>query len=123
MGIDIYARWEGMSRDEIAAQACGFSIAHGYSGYLREAYHGAPYATRVLVPEAFFYHEGATIPAALLQKRLPTALKVAEEREAKLYRSPRHQVEIVLKSFRDFVSLCSLREAETGKPCCIIASW
>ena len=46
MGIDIYARWNGQSSAEQQAQYTGFSIEHGHVGYLREAYHGAPYATR-----------------------------------------------------------------------------
>ena len=53
MGIDIYAQWDGMTAQEEAAQVTGFSIEHGHVGYLREAYHGEPYATKVLVPEAF----------------------------------------------------------------------
>ena len=53
MGIDIYAEWDGMSEAEKTAQITGFSAEHGHVGYLREAYHGEPYATKVLVPEAF----------------------------------------------------------------------
>ena len=58
MGIDIYARWRGQTLDEIAAQTrAGFSVEAGSTGYLREAYHGEPYATRHLCAEAF--DEGA----------------------------------------------------------------
>ena len=53
MGIDIYAKWDRMSRQEEAAQITGFSVEHGHVGYLREAYHGEPYATKVFVPQAF----------------------------------------------------------------------
>lgn len=53
MGIDVYASWPGMTPADVRAQHTGFSIAHGHTGYLREAYHGSPYATRTLVPEAF----------------------------------------------------------------------
>lgn len=42
-----------MTEHERRAQQTGFSVVHGHVGYLREAYHGEPYATRVLVPEAF----------------------------------------------------------------------
>lgn len=52
MGIDLYARWEGMTKDEKEAQYTGFAGA-GEAGYIREAYHGDIYATRVLIPEAF----------------------------------------------------------------------
>ena len=73
MGIDIYAEWRGMTQEESNAQITGFDAAAGHVGYLREAYHGEPYATRVLVPEAFEKGEAA-IPAALLRERLPAAL-------------------------------------------------
>ena len=66
MGIDIYAKWSGMTREESKAQITGFDTAAGQVGYLREAYHGEPYATRVLVPEAF-EDEVAVIPAAALR--------------------------------------------------------
>jgi hypothetical protein len=32
-------------------------------------------------------------------------------------------IERVLKSHRDFVALCQRKEAETGEPCLIIASY
>ena len=68
MGIDLYARWRDMTEDERAAQITGFSIEHGHVGYLREAYHGEPYATRVLIPEAFEAGaDGTTITADVLQ--------------------------------------------------------
>ena len=74
MGIDIYARWPGQTEAETDAQGTGYSIAHGHIGYLREAYHGEPYATRVLVPEAFdrvAHPSGAPIPAATLRNGFP----------------------------------------------------
>jgi hypothetical protein len=122
MGIDIYAHWDRMSMAEQAAQITGFSVEHGHVGYLREAYHGEPYATKVLVPEAFTY--GRTrIDAATLQKRLPVALQAAEERERVLYgATDAEEIERVLKSYRDFVALCARKEQETGIPCLIIVS-
>jgi len=42
-------RWNGQTKAEIEAQYTGFSVVHGHVGYLREAYHGAPYATEYLV--------------------------------------------------------------------------
>jgi hypothetical protein len=123
MGIDIYAKWDRMSMAEEAAQITGFSVEHGHVGYLREAYHGQPYATRVLVPEAF--EDGrARIDAGTLQKRLPVALQVAEKRERKVYGvTDAKEIERVLKSYRDFVALCARKEQETGIPCLIIASY
>lgn len=123
MGIDIYARWRDMTPREEAAQITGFSAVHGHVGYLREAYHGEPYATRFLVPEAFAAGaDGAPIPAAVLRVRLDETLVVAEERERKLYRSTDKEIRAVLKSYRDFVALCEAHEARTGEPCRIIAS-
>ena len=122
MGIDIYAEWGGMTAAERDAQITGFSIVHGHVGYLREAYHGEPYGTRVLVPEAF-EQDVADIPAATLKKRLPEALAAAERRERELYKGSSADVAAVLKSYRDFVALCARKEAETGKPCRIIASY
>jgi hypothetical protein len=88
MGIDIYLRWQGMTEEERAAQRAGYSVVYGHVGYLREAYHGEPYGTRVLVPEAFestpgddVGEEGAVrIPTWVLRNRLPVALSAARER-------------------------------------------
>lgn len=70
MGIDIYAEWDGMTEAEHDAQLTGFSVEHGHVGYLREAYHGEPYTTKVLVPGAFEEHR-VPIHAATLADRLP----------------------------------------------------
>ena len=105
-----------------------FSIAHGHIGYLREAYHGEPYATRVLVPEAFDHEahpDGARIPAETLRERLPETLETATRRQCLVYdEGPDNQnTRTVLKSFRDFVELCERKERETGEPCSIRASY
>jgi hypothetical protein len=123
MGIDIYAEWDGMSDAEKKAQVTGFSVEHGHVGYLREAYHGEPYATRVLVPESFETGR-AEIPAATLWERLPETLKAAEQRERELYgETDINEIGRVLKSYVAFVALCAEKEDETGKPCLIIASY
>ena len=123
MGIDIYAEWDGMSDAEKKAQVTGFSVEHGHVGYLREAYHGEPYATRVLVPESFETGR-AEIPAETLWERLPETLKAAEQRERELYgETDINEIGHVLKSYVDFVELCARKEDETGKPCLIIASY
>lgn len=71
MGIDIYLEWEDMEEQEKEAQATGFSITSGNVGYLREAYHGGPYATRILVREAFDSEDcRAQIPASIMRERL-----------------------------------------------------
>jgi hypothetical protein len=123
MGIDIYAEWDGMSDAEKKAQVTGFSVEHDHVGYLREAYHGEPYATRVLVPESFETGR-AEIPAETLWERLPETLKAAEQRERELYgETDINEIGHVLKSYVDFVELCARKEDETGKPCLIIASY
>jgi hypothetical protein len=91
--------------------------------YLREAYHGEPYATRVLVPESFETGRAA-IPAATLWDRLGETLKTAERRERELYgETDINAIGRVLKSYVDFVGLCAEKEDETGAPCLIIASY
>lgn len=128
MGIDIYAHWREQSKEEADAQCTGFSIAHGHVGYLREAYHGEPYATRVLMPEAFdheTYPEGAPIAAATLRKRLRKTLATARARQLIVYKEPAgsDDTTMVCKSFTEFVELCEAKERETGAPCIIHASY
>lgn len=125
MGIDIYASWSGQSDAEQAERDENvFSIAAGHVGYLREAYHGAPYATRVLVPEAFGGN-GAAIPAAVLRQRLDATLATAIERLRTVYEcGPEHPDTVTIcDSFREFVALCERMEAKTGEPCHIEACW
>ncbi len=127
MGIDIYASWPGQTDEEVNAQMTGYSIAHGHVGYLREAYHGEPYATHVLVPEAFedTSPDGVPIPAATLRQRLPETLATATTRQRVVYDEPAdsEDTRLVLKSFSDFVELCERKEEESGEPCTILASY
>lgn len=114
-----------MTDEEEAAQYTGFSIEAGNVGYLREAYHGEPYATHILAPEAFEASGEVAIRADVLQERLPEVLRAAREREATVYgHSELHKdTLVVMQSFRDFVALCAKKEAETGEPCRILASY
>lgn len=129
MGIDIYAKWASQSESDRGKQAAAWlSVDDGDVGYLREAYHGAPYATRVLVPEAFdvaTYPDGAPISAATLRKRLRKTLSVARARQLLVYKEPAGSVDtrMVLQSFTDFVVFCEAKERETGTPCRIYASF
>lgn len=84
MGIDIYAKWKNQSKEEEKQQYTGFSIVSGNVGYLREAYHGGPYATHYFVSEAFEEGE-AKIPAATLKERLPATVLLSMFRQNKLY--------------------------------------
>ena len=125
MGIDIYARWKNQTKREEDLQITGFSIAHGHVGYLREAYHGEPYATEYLVREAFEAAGGkAYIHASLLRERLPHAIELAKRREREVYGRDNAlpDSEPTIRSFVDFVELCEEKERETGEPVLIIAS-
>lgn len=159
MGIDIYARWSGQTNQEKEAQITGFDATVGGLGYLREAYHGGPYATKYLLREAFAAKKHrATIRAKVLRERLPLTLDIVRYRNRKVYGGakgeelpldesvpavmqiadtlkqkgwqpvnltdydPQLEEEIV-QSFTDFVELCERKEAETGKPVTIIASY
>jgi hypothetical protein len=126
MGIDIYAKWKGQTEEESAAQLTGFSVEHGHVGYLREAYHGAPYATEYLVAEAFDSPKGQVqIPAQVLRKRLPETIQLAKQRERMVYKRKGRIADDdpIIKSFSDFVELCERKERETGGPVTIIASY
>jgi hypothetical protein len=122
-GIDIYAEWTGMTGTERAAQwgCCG--VEYGHVGYLREAKHGEPYATKALVPEAFVM-DRVPIYADKLEARLPEVLAIAEQREREIYGvTSKAEINRLLKSYRDFVGLCARKEAETGEPCLIVANY
>ncbi len=124
MGIDIYAIWRGQnSGEELLQTEAWLSATEGGIGYLREAYHGAPYATRHLCAEAFDARDGAHIPASVLRERLPATLDLVEERECELYQANAEQIEEVKQSFRDFVTLCEEKERETGEAVRIVASY
>lgn len=126
MGIDIYAKWKGQTAKEEEAQVTGFSVVQGHAGYLREAYHGQPYATKYLVSEAFDSPNGeAEIPASVLRERLPETIRLAKERQRDVYGREGRILDSdpEIKSFIDFVDLCELKEEETGEPVTIIASY
>jgi hypothetical protein len=117
MGIDVYLKWPNQTEEEERAQMTGFSVKHGHVGYLREAYHGSPYATRVLVKEGFESDDGnAIISAATLRERLPATLVAARERECKVYNKgmPLDGDPITLQAFIDFVELAEKKEREHG---------
>lgn len=72
MGIDIYLRWDKMTKAAKQRQMSAmFKTTCGEAGYLREAYHGGPYATQLIFREAFEAEEyQAEIPAALMRERM-----------------------------------------------------
>ena len=123
MGIDVYLGWNGQSKDEEQAQCTGFRIDAGNVGYLREAYHGGPYATRVLAPEAFEdgVRGGVPIAASVLRSRLAATIETARDRSLRVYKEPLEAE--AEKAFVDFVELAERKERETGVPCRVTASW
>ena len=125
MGIDIYATWRNQSDEEREEQFTGFDALKGHVGYLREAYHGEPYATRYFVKEAFGAEAcEARIEAATLKDRLPETLKLVRQRETELYhQTDEYQIWQMQKSYVDFFKLCQKREKESGEPCAIEASY
>lgn len=150
MGIDIYLHWEGMTEAEADARYTGFDATAGNLGYLREAYHGGPYVTRVLMPEAFYRPEwmrqipydqwdnlpdpppderdhdehGPPIPAMVLRARLDAAREAFEERMAEVYPDDDDEIKAKFwKSFVDFVELAERKERETGYMCRVYASY
>jgi hypothetical protein len=83
MGIDIYLEWDGQTEEDTRKMATGFSTTSGDVGYLREAYHGGPYATQILLREAFESENcRAQIPAAALRERLTHVTEPARGKTA-----------------------------------------
>jgi hypothetical protein len=123
MGIDIYAEWQGQTHEEQQEHEWS-SVVHGHVGYLREAYHGEPYATMYLCQEAFDAPTGeAQIPAKVLRERLEEAHRLTQERYETIYHAEQAFIDQVKKSFTDFVELVEQKERETGQPVTIIASY
>lgn len=138
MGIDIYMRWEGQMKTEREAQYTGFAVSAkaGAVGYLREAYHGGPYSTDVLVPESKEMTlteaidekdeygdeiEGVHIPATVLRERLPKAIEAAHERGRTVYKNPDGDPHMAA-ALTAFVELAERLEAE-GKRILILNSY
>ena len=116
MGIDVYLRWDGMTKEEEEAQYCGFQVDQGRVGYLREAYHGGPYATHVLLPEGFEAEGEVSIPGKVLLERLPEAISAAIKRAREVYGEEVGEDSPVVRSLKDFVALALKLEAEGRNP-------
>lgn len=118
MGIDVYLLWDGQTEKERNAQYTGFSIVSGHVGYLREAYHGSPYATQILINEDWGGQPkgGFAIPNANLQQRLPAAVKAAIIREGILYRTKAMLHDPHIMAFANFVALHGQLEAQGRNP-------
>ena len=117
MGIDIYMRWEGMTEEDREKQITGFDTTVGDVGYLREAYHGGPYATKYLVSEAFKKGAGDVhIPAKELRERLPLTKDIVIQRAKEVYEEELTEDDEIVKSFENFVKLGEALEADGRKP-------
>ena len=117
MGIDIYMRWEGMTEEDREKQITGFDTTVGDVGYLREAYHGGPYATKYLVEEAFEDGAGDVhIPAKELRERLPLTKDIVIQRAREVYKEELTEDDERVKSFENFVKLGEALEADGRKP-------
>lgn len=119
MGIDIYARWKGQTKEDEDKQITGFDATSGDVGYLRESYGREPFATRYFLPEAF-NDVGAKIPSEVLKNRLSKTLRIVRERydgesEFNIWKYQ--------KAYVDFLALCEMKEKETGESVNITASY
>ena len=130
MGIDCYLinpDTDQIHAEEIGQEeAMGFNPFSGHVGYLREAYHGGPYATQVLLKEGWLDEKrdeegNFTLEASTLRHRLPETLEAAAIRNRQNYAD--RDEEAVLKSFKDFVDLAENIEKEKGKPCKFYVSY
>ena len=123
MGIDVYLRWDGMTEEDKDKQFTGSSTIHGHVGYLREAYHGEPYATEALISEDWSKQpeEGFIIPNKVLEERLPEVAGLIVKREVKLYGSSVEMAMEVVRSFIDFVDLHEKLELEGKNPRIVIS--
>jgi len=123
MGIDIYARWKDQTEAEVSAQYTGFSDRAGNVGYLREAYHGGPYATDFFLKEATKPPEyEAKIPSSVLYERLPATLELVKLRYKKIYDEDLKDGDPPLMAYVDFCELVARKEQETGELVTIIFS-
>jgi hypothetical protein len=150
MGIDIFMNPNYIENERLgdvgySDEAPAFSINSGHQGYLREAYHGGPYATEVLVPEAFAWSQwlgecpaddwpddldralmaGSPIRAAVMRERLPATKDTYYERLGKVYPdTTRTEADDTWeRSFVAFVELAERIEAITGEAVQVYASY
>jgi hypothetical protein len=87
MGIDVYLAWDNQTDEDQKAQYVGFDVRSGDVGYLREAYHGGPYGTHLLIQEDWEVEGGVEVENSVLQSRMSMVAKAVIWRNYKLYYS------------------------------------
>lgn len=87
MGIDVYLEWDNKTDEEEKAQYVGFDVRSGDVGYLREAYHGGPYGTHILIQEDWNVEGGVEVENSVLRSRMGIVAKAVIWRNYKLYYS------------------------------------
>ena len=118
MGIDVYVEWDKRTEEEHDRQITGFSIESGDAGYLREAYHGSPYATHYFVQEAFEDEEydGVAIPSDTLLQRVPLAVDIHIQRHKEIYKEDVKKEDKSARAFGEFAKLVQDLERQGKKP-------
>ena len=118
MGIDIYVEWDKRTEEDKEKQYTGFSIESGDVGYLREAYHGSPYATKYFVQEAFEDEEydGVEISSDTLLQRVPLAVDIHIQRHKEIYKESVSKEDKSARAFGEFAKFVQELEKKGMKP-------
>ncbi len=123
MGIDIYVEWDKRTEEEHDKQMTGFSIESGDVGYLREAYHGTPYATKYFVQEAFEYDNikddddlAVAISSDTLLQRVPLAVDIHIQRHKEIYKEDVAKEDKSARAFGEFAKLVQNLERQGKNP-------
>jgi len=124
MGIDVYLKWTDMTKGDKQAEITGFDIYKGDVGYLREAYHGGPYATEVLVSENWDKQPkgGFAIANSVLQERLPLVVATAKARAKLIYKAQTEEQDMTAQAFIDFVAFHKEKEDAGLNPKIVISA-
>ena len=118
MGIDIYVEWDKRTEEDKEKQYTGFSIESGDVGYLREAYHGSPYATKYFVQEAFEdeKYDGVEISSDTLLQRVPLAVDIHIQRHKEIYKEAVNKEDKSARAFGEFAKFVQELERLGMKP-------
>jgi hypothetical protein len=116
MGLDIYLRWEGMTKEERKAQITGYSIVAGKVGYLRGAYNGhiGLDALNILFKDINFDGYDWIVNIKFLEKQLEELEKGLFITRKKDFYDGKEGSEI--QSYRDFVALARKLYDEDKEP-------